>query len=102
MVNKEDVMKVLQSIYDPEIPVNIVDLGLIYNVSVDKNNIVSIKMTCTTPYCPMNRYLQQEVTDKTKALKGVKEVKVEMVFDPPWTPDRIAPSARKEMGIRAE
>nr|MDO8098181.1 iron-sulfur cluster assembly protein [Candidatus Njordarchaeota archaeon] len=100
MATKEDVMKVLQSIYDPEIPVNIVDLGLIYNVSVDKNNNVNIKMTCTTPYCPMNRYLQQEVTDKTKGIKGVKDVKVEMVFDPPWTPDRIAPSARKEMGIR--
>ena len=99
MVSKEDVMKVLQSIYDPEIPVNIIDLGLIYDVSIDKSNNVSIKMTCTTPYCPMNRYLQQEVTDKTKAIKGVKDVKVEMVFDPPWTPDRIAASARKGLGI---
>jgi metal-sulfur cluster biosynthetic enzyme len=100
VVSKEDVMKVLQSIYDPEIPVNIVDLGLIYNVSVDKSSVVSIRMTCTTPYCPMNRYLQQEVTDKTKAIKGVKDVKVEMVFDPPWTPQRVAPSARKGLGIK--
>jgi len=100
LVTKEEVMKVLESIYDPEIPVNIVDLGLIYNISIDKSNSVSVKMTCTTPYCPMNRYLQQEVNDKTKAIKGVKDVKVEMVFDPPWTPDRIAPSARKELGIK--
>jgi len=100
MVSKEDVMKVLQSIYDPEIPVNIVDLGLILDVSIDKSNNVSVKMTCTTPYCPMNHYLQQEVNDKTKTIRGVKDVKVEMVFDPPWTPDRIAPSARKELGIK--
>ncbi|WXG47622.1 MAG: metal-sulfur cluster assembly factor [Candidatus Atabeyarchaeum deiterrae] len=100
MISKEDIMKALQGIFDPEIPVNIVDLGLIYEVNVDKSSNVSIKMTCTTPYCPMNRYLQQEVTDKTKGIKGVKEVKVEMVFEPPWTPDRIAPSARKELSIQ--
>jgi FeS assembly SUF system protein len=102
MVSKEEIMKVLQTIYDPEIPVNIVDLGLIYEVAIDKSNSVKIKMTCTTPYCPMNRYLQQEVNEKTKSVKGVKEVKVDMVFEPPWTPDRIAPSARKELGIKAE
>lgn len=102
MVSKEEVMKVLQTIFDPEIPVNIVDLGLIYEVNVDKSNNVSIKMTCTTPYCPMNRYMQQEVNEKTKAIKGVKEVKVDMVFEPAWTPDRIALSARKELGIKAD
>lgn len=99
MVSKEVVMKALQSINDPEIPVDIVDLGLIYEVSVDKSDNVHIKMTFTTPYCPMNAYLQKEVNSKTKAIKGVKDVKVEVVWDPPWTPDRIAPAARKELGI---
>jgi metal-sulfur cluster biosynthetic enzyme len=100
MVSKDEVMKVLQSIFDPEIPVSIVDLGLIYDVNIDKSSNVSIKMTCTTPYCPMNAYLQKEVSSKTKAIKGVKDVKVDVVFDPPWTPDRIAPQARKELGIK--
>jgi metal-sulfur cluster biosynthetic enzyme len=100
MVSKDEVMKVLKSIYDPEIPVSIVDLGLIYDVSIDKNNNVHIKMTCTTPYCPMNAYLQKEVSSKTKEIKDVKDVKVDVVFDPPWTPDRIVPEARKEMGIK--
>ncbi|WXG44975.1 MAG: iron-sulfur cluster assembly protein [Promethearchaeati archaeon SRVP18_Atabeyarchaeia-1] len=100
MVSKDEVMKVLQSVYDPEIPVSIVDLGLIYEVNVDKSSNVHIKMTCTTPYCPMNASMQKEVNSKTKAIKGVKDVKVDMVFDPPWTPDRIAPEARKELGIK--
>lgn len=98
MVTKDDVMKVLRSIFDPEIPVSIVDLGLIYEIGIDKNSNVRVKMTCTTPYCPMNRYLQQEVNNKVKEIDGVKDVKVEMVFDPPWTPDRIAPQARKALG----
>ena len=98
MVNKEDVMKALRKCYDPEIGINLVDLGLIYDVKVDGNK-VHIKMTLTSPGCPMHSFLAQDVQDKVKNIKGVKEVKVDLVWDPPWTPERMAKDARKKLGL---
>jgi len=98
MVSKEDVMKVLKECYDPEIGISIVDLGLVYDVKIDKDQ-VHIKMTLTTPGCPMSYSISQDVENKVKKIKGVKEVKVELVWDPPWNPDRMTKEVRKKLGL---
>ena len=98
MIAKEDVMKVLKTCYDPEIPVDIVDLGLVYGVNV-KGNDVKIKMTLTAPGCPMHSMITADVEEKVKKIKGVKKVDVELVWDPPWSPDRMSPKIRKKLGI---
>ena len=98
MVNKEDVMKVLRQCYDPEIGISLVDLGLIYDVKVDGDK-VHIKMTLTTPGCPMHSHMTQDVENKVKNMKGVKDVKVELVWDPPWTPERMTKEVRKKLGL---
>jgi metal-sulfur cluster biosynthetic enzyme len=98
MVSKEDVMKVLKECYDPELGISLVDLGLIYDVQV-KNDDVLIKMTLTTPGCPMHSFMVNDVEEKVKNIKGVKDVKVELVWDPPWTPDRMSKGLRKKLGF---
>jgi len=98
MVTKQEVMKVLKKCYDPEIGISLVDLGLIYDVQV-KNDKVRIKMTLTTPGCPMHSFMIKDVEENVKKLKGVKEVKVELVWDPPWTPDRMSKEAKKKLGF---
>ena len=98
MVTKEDVMKVLKECYDPEIGMSIVDLGFIYGVKIDKNK-VHIKMTLTTPGCPMHSFIVEDVRDKVNKLKDVEEVNVELVWDPPWTPDRMSDEAKKKLGF---
>ncbi|MBI5465516.1 DUF59 domain-containing protein [Candidatus Gottesmanbacteria bacterium] len=96
-LTKELVIKKLKEVVDPEIGVNIVDLGLIYEIKVDKGN-VNILMTLTTPGCPLAAMFNQEVARKVKELKGVKKVKVDLTFDPPWTPDKMSEEARKKLG----
>jgi metal-sulfur cluster biosynthetic enzyme len=98
MISKEDVMRVLRECFDPEIGISVVDLGLIYDVKVDKDKIY-IKMTLTTPGCPMHSYMTQDVQNKVKSIKGVKDVKVELVWDPPWSPDRMSKEVRKKLGL---
>jgi metal-sulfur cluster biosynthetic enzyme len=98
MVSKEDVMKVLKECYDPELGISLVDLGLIYDVQV-KNDKVIIKMTLTTPGCPMHSIMVNDVEKKVKNIKGVKNVKIELVWDPPWTPDRMSKELRKKLGF---
>jgi len=98
MVTKQDVMKVLKKCYDPEIGISLVDLGLIYDVQV-KNDKVNIKMTLTTPGCPMHSFMINDVEENVKKLKGVKEVKVELVWNPPWTPDKMSKGAKKKLGL---
>jgi metal-sulfur cluster biosynthetic enzyme len=98
MVTKKDVMKVLKGCYDPELPVNIVDLGLIYGVNVQKNN-VHVKMTLTSLGCPAASMLRDQVLEKIKTLKGSKSAKVEIVWDPPWTPKRMSKSAKSRLGF---
>ena len=99
MVTKKDVMKSLRECYDPEIGISLVDMGLIYDVKVDKDK-VHIKMTLTTPGCPMHSFMVQDVREKVKALKGVKGVEVELVWDPPWTPDRMSDEVKKKLGFK--
>ena len=93
---KEEVIKVLKQIYDPEIPVNIYDLGLIYGVEIDENHNVKIKMTLTTSACPLMGILVYRVEEMVKQnIPNVGNVDVELVWDPPWTPERISPEGRK-------
>ena len=94
-----DVIDMLQSIYDPEIPVDIYELGLIYDVQVSDQGDVKILMTLTTPNCPVAESLPAEVREKTRSLDQVKDVDVELTFDPPWTKDLMSEEAKLELGI---
>ncbi len=98
MITKEQVMEALKEVYDPEIPVSIVDLGFIYDIKVDGRN-VNIKMTLSSPFCPLHSMITQDVQKKVKKVKDVEKVNVEVVFDPPWTPDKIFPKVRKKLGF---
>lgn len=99
MITKEDVLAVLKNIYDPEIPVNIVDLGLIYNIDIDNDKgIVKIKMTLTAQGCPVGNYILSDIEMGLKNLEGVKDVKIELTYDPPWSPDMMSEEAKKSLG----
>jgi FeS assembly SUF system protein len=95
----EKIVKVLKSIYDPEIPVDIYELGLIYDVFVNEDHNVKILMTLTTPNCPVAETLPVEVEDKVKSLKMVNDAEVEITFDPPWTQDLMSEEAKLELGM---
>ena len=95
----EKVVKVLKTIYDPEIPVDIYELGLIYDVFVNEDYEVKILMTLTTPNCPVAETLPLEVEEKVKILPMVKKVKVEIVFEPTWNKDMISEEAKLELGM---
>lgn len=97
-VTKEKVVEMLEQIFDPEIPVNIYDLGLIYDVGV-KGNDVSIKMTLTSRHCPAAQSLPATVRESVARIKGVREVEVEVVWDPVWTKDMITDEGRKILGM---
>ena len=95
----EKIVKVLKTIYDPEIPVDIYELGLIYDVFVNEDDEVKILMTLTTPNCPVAETLPKEVEDKVKSLKMVKDAEVEITFDPPWSQDLMSEEAKLELGM---
>jgi FeS assembly SUF system protein len=95
----EKIVRVLKSIYDPEIPVDIYELGLIYDVMVNTDYDVKILMTLTTPNCPVAESLPKEVEDKVKTLDEVKDCEVEITFDPPWTQDLMSEEAKLELGM---
>jgi FeS assembly SUF system protein len=95
----EKIIDVIKTIYDPEIPVNIYELGLIYDVLVNENFDVKILMTLTTPNCPVAETLPVDVEDKVKTIKGIKSAEVEITFDPPWTQDLMSDEAKLELGI---
>ena len=90
------VMDALRNCYDPEIPVNIVDLGLIYNIAIDNDN-VKVRMTLTTVGCPAHAYLMHQVQTEIEKLPGVKKAEVDIVWDPPWTPDKMSPQAKARL-----
>jgi FeS assembly SUF system protein len=90
---------VLKTIYDPEIPVDIYELGLIYDVFVNEDQDVKVLMTLTTPNCPVADSLPQEVKDKVQSLDEVNEAEVELTFDPPWTRDLMSEEAKLELGF---
>ena len=95
----EKIVKVLKSIYDPEIPVDIYELGLIYDVFVNEDHNVKILMTLTTPNCPVAETLPVEVEDKVKSLKMVNDAEVEITFDPPWSQELMSEEAKLELGM---
>ena len=95
----EKVVKVLKTIYDPEIRVDIYELGLIYDVFLNEENDVKILMTLTSPNCPVAESLPQEVKDKVAEIKGVKSAEIEMTFDPAWTRDLMSEEAKLELGF---
>ena len=95
----DKIVRVLKTIYDPEIPVDIYELGLIYDVFVNEDNEVKIIMTLTSPNCPVAESLPQEVKEKVKSLDMVKDVEVEMTFDPTWTKDNMSEEAKLELGM---
>ncbi|MBT4958668.1 MAG: DUF59 domain-containing protein [Flavobacteriaceae bacterium] len=95
----EKIVKVLKTIYDPEIPVDIYELGLIYDVFVNEDNHVKVIMTLTTPNCPVADSLPLEVEDKVKSLTEVTDAKVELTFDPPWNRDLMSEEAKLELGF---
>ena len=99
MTIQEQIIDQIETIYDPEIPINIYALGLIYEVNVKENNDVHILMTLTAPACPVADILVQEVKDKTIAVGGVAEVEVELTFDPPWSKDMMSEEALLELGM---
>ena len=94
-----NILKAIKTIYDPEIPVNIYDLGLIYEILVDDNAKATITMTLTAPGCPMADQIMAEVKSKVAAVKGVDEVDVKLTFDPPWTKELMSEEAKLELGF---
>ena len=98
-VTSESVVDVLRTVFDPEIPVNIYDLGLVYEVDVDPAGKVQIQMTLTSPACPVAGSLPPEVESKIKTIEGVTDAVVEVVWDPPWTPERISAEGKQLLGI---
>ena len=98
MVTKEQVYEALQDCYDPEIPVNIVDLGLVYDVEV-ADDTVEVKMTLTAPGCGMGGMIAANAESLIREIPGVKEASVDLVWDPPWDPSRISEEARQKLGI---
>lgn len=95
----EKVVRVLKTIYDPEIPVDIYELGLIYDVMVSSDADVKILMTLTSPNCPVAETLPVEVEEKVKSLKEVNDAEVEITFDPPWTKELMSEEAKLELGM---
>ncbi len=100
MITKEQVIESLKNCYDPEIPiVNLVELGLIYNVEVNENNDVNIKMTLTAPGCPMHSLISQDAKSKIEKIEGIGKVNVEVVWDPPWNPNMMSDEAKQKLGF---
>ena len=95
----EKIVKVLKTIFDPEIPVDIYELGLIYDVFINEDHDVKILMTLTTPNCPVAETLPVEVEEKVKSINEVKDAEVEITFDPPWTQDLMSEEAKLELGF---
>ena len=96
---KEKVITEIKKIYDPEIPVNIYELGLIYDIQIDKDNSVKVKMTLTTPNCPVAESLPKEVEDSVKGIEEVKDTKLELVWEPPWDKSMMSEAAKLELNL---
>ena len=94
-----DVVRALRQVYDPEIPVNIYELGLIYDINIDDDHKVFIKMTLTAPNCPMSDFLLEEVNNAVRDVPGVTDVALELTFDPPWDKSKMSDEALLELGL---
>jgi FeS assembly SUF system protein len=93
------IVDAIKTVFDPEIPVNIWDLGLIYEILVDADAVAGVRMTLTAPNCPAAQWLPGQVEQKVRAVDGVREVKVDVVFDPPWDRDRMSDAAKLQLGM---
>lgn len=96
---EEEIVKVLKTVYDPEIPVNIYDLGLIYKVELDDDKNVSIDMTFTAPNCPAADFIIEDVRQKVDGIEGVKSTHINLVFEPEWNKDMMTEEAKLELGL---
>ncbi len=96
---EEQVIDTLRDIYDPEIPVNIYELGLVYEIKIPDAESVYVKMTLTSPTCPVAESLPPEVKEKLKEIPGVKSVEVEITWEPPWSPERMSEAAKLQLGM---
>src|SRR5262245_11878850 len=96
---KQAIVKALESCYDPEIPVNIYELGLIYDIALDEGNKANVKMTLTSPACPAAASLPAEVESKIKTIPGITAASVEVVWEPPWNPGMMSEFAKLELGF---
>ena len=96
---KEDIIKEIKKIYDPEIPVNIYELGLIYNIKVNEDKKVDVEMTLTSPNCPVAESLPNEVKQNILKVAGVKDVDLKLVWDPPWDKDKMSEAAKLELNL---
>ncbi|HEY5617861.1 MAG TPA: SUF system Fe-S cluster assembly protein [Vicinamibacterales bacterium] len=96
---KPQIVKAISTVYDPEIPVNIFDLGLIYEIIVDASSVVGIRMTLTAPGCPAAQVLPEQVRSTVAAVPGVSDVKVDVVWEPPWDRDRMSEAAKLQLGM---
>ncbi|RJO59121.1 metal-sulfur cluster assembly factor [Candidatus Parcubacteria bacterium] len=99
MVTKAQVQKILRTCDDPELGVNVVDLGLIYDIQISKKGFVKVIMTLTTPGCPLLDYFVDTTASKIRGLKGVKDAKVEITFDPPWDKSKMTKIAKDQLGL---
>ena len=99
MSRRDDIIKAMRKVYDPEMPVNIYELGLIYGLDVDDTGNVQVRMTLTAPNCPVAGILPGQVESAVRAVPGVATVKLELTFDPPWTKDRMSEAAKLACGI---
>lgn len=98
MLSENIILEALRQVYDPEIPVNLVDLGLIYDIQISEQSVV-VKMTLTATGCPMSNIISKNVKQTVEALDGVTEAKVEIVWEPRWTPEMISPEGRITLGM---
>lgn len=96
---KQRIIEVLQTVYDPEIPVNIYEIGLIYEIDIDPSNAVKIQMTLTSPACPVAGTLPGEVESRVAGAEGVSSAQVELVWDPPWSPAKMSEAAKLQLGM---
>ena len=98
-VSEKDIIKKIKTVFDPEIPVNIYDLGLIYNLEIDKQNNIAIKMTLTTPNCPVAGSMPENVGKTISKIEGVSSIKVELVWEPKWSKDMMTEDAKLALDI---
>lgn len=96
---EERIVAYLKTVYDPEIPVNVYDLGLIYKVDLQDDGMLNIDMTLTAPSCPAADFLIEDISQKMRSVEGVKDVKINLVFEPEWTKDMMSEEAKLELGM---
>jgi len=98
MVSQDQVLSKLRTCLDPELGINIIDLGLVYGVNIEDTH-VSVLMTLTTPGCPLDSYFVRDITDKLKKIKGINDVSVELTFEPPWSPSNMSEESKDILGM---